>query len=259
MIMNNKKTANMVATGSVVIFLVLLGLLQATPRPASAQVWHCNACSCDCSSVGGGDIQIEWPGDGEDPAGRCDAACGEEDACNGDIPRDDASGVVCAEVAGAPPVCECCSGSPPAGEYNDVDACKTACNRLNGASKFGNQTFECAAGAAAPPAGEGAAPAAPQAPVNYQQGAVITEIENPLGTTSIATLIGRVINAALGISGSIAILMIVYGGVTWLTSGGSPEKIQKGKNILVWAVIGLALIFGAYSLVNFVLSRVIGL
>jgi uncharacterized membrane protein YjfL (UPF0719 family) len=48
--------------------------------------------------------------------------------------------------------------------------------------------------------------------------------------------------------------MFVYGGFTWLTSGGSAERIKKGKDILVWAVIGLVVIFASYTAVDFVLT-----
>lgn len=90
------------------------------------------------------------------------------------------------------------------------------------------------------------------------RGAPAPTLPNPLGgTTDIRTIIGRVINAALGISGSIALLMFVWGGLQWLTSGGSPERIQKGKNTIVWAVLGLVLIFGSYAILNFVLGAIL--
>lgn len=86
---------------------------------------------------------------------------------------------------------------------------------------------------------------------------------NPLGeedgkAPSANTIIGRVINAVLGIIGSLALLMFVYGGITWMTSSGSPEKIKKGRDIIIWSVIGLAIIFFSYALVNFVIFDIIG-
>ncbi|MEK7516110.1 MAG: pilin [Patescibacteria group bacterium] len=49
----------------------------------------------------------------------------------------------------------------------------------------------------------------------------------------------------MGIAGSIALALFVYGGFVWLTSGGSPERITKGKSIIVQTVIALVIIFGA--------------
>jgi hypothetical protein len=65
-------------------------------------------------------------------------------------------------------------------------------------------------------------------------------------------LIGRVINAILGVVGSLALLMFIFGGLTWMLAAGSPERVQKGKNILVWATIGLIVIFTSYAMVRFV-------
>ncbi len=79
---------------------------------------------------------------------------------------------------------------------------------------------------------------------------------NPLGTADLPSLIGRVISAVLGIVGSIALLMFIYGGFLWLTSAGSTERITKGKNVLVWATIGLAIIFLSYTLVGFVIKGI---
>ena len=82
-----------------------------------------------------------------------------------------------------------------------------------------------------------------------------SELTNPLGTvTDISTIVGNVLRAGFGILGSIALLMFIYGGFTWLTSGGAAEKIQKGKDTMVWAVLGIAITFAAYAIVNFVID-----
>jgi hypothetical protein len=82
-------------------------------------------------------------------------------------------------------------------------------------------------------------------------------LDNPLGTESPQVLIGNVINAVLGVVGSLALLMFIYGGFTWMTASGNSEKVQQGKNILLWAIIGLVVIFTSYALVNFVIQDVI--
>lgn len=223
-----------------------------SPLPTFA-AWTCNNCVCDRDGDGRFETQnLSWPGDGDDTNALCAAVCTSNLREN--IPNNQAQGETCERL------CECCSGTQPDREdYETLDECKNECRLQNEVKQYGEQAFECAAGAA-PPEGEKKAPAAPQAPAKYEQGEVVIEIENPLGeeATSIPAIIGRVINAALGISGSIAILMVIYGGVTWLTSGGSTDRITKGKNVLVWATIGLAIIFGAYSLVNFILSKALG-
>jgi len=55
----------------------------------------------------------------------------------------------------------------------------------------------------------------------------------------------------------VAVLMIVFGGFTYLTAAGDPGKAGKGKGILMYAMIGLAIALIAKiipSLVRFVLG-----
>lgn len=80
----------------------------------------------------------------------------------------------------------------------------------------------------------------------------------PGGICDPAKLIGGIIKAALGIVGSIALLMFLYGGFLWLTSAGNEQKITKGKSVIVWAVIGLAVIFLSYAAVGFVIGALTG-
>ena len=86
----------------------------------------------------------------------------------------------------------------------------------------------------------------------------VCELKNPLGD-SIDTpqkLIGKVINAILGVVGSLALLMFVYGGLTWMTSSGNSDKVKKGRDIIVWSAIGLAIIFSAYGLTRVLIEGV---
>lgn len=71
---------------------------------------------------------------------------------------------------------------------------------------------------------------------------------------TIQQIIGRGISVALGIMGSIALAMFFYGGYLWLISGGSSDRIKKGKETLIWATVGLAIIFGSGVLVQTVID-----
>jgi hypothetical protein len=83
-------------------------------------------------------------------------------------------------------------------------------------------------------------------------------LPNPLGTTSVNEIIARAIELVLSLVGSISLLMFVWGGFTWMTSAGSNEKIKKGRDIIVWSVIGLAIVFTSYVLVKFVIMSIAG-
>ncbi|HNU81652.1 MAG TPA: hypothetical protein PKK65_02865 [bacterium] len=60
----------------------------------------------------------------------------------------------------------------------------------------------------------------------------------------------------LGIVGSLALLMFVYGGFMFLISSGSSDKISKAKAIIVAAVVGLIIVFSSYLIIQFVLKTI---
>lgn len=78
--------------------------------------------------------------------------------------------------------------------------------------------------------------------------------QNPSGVSDVPSLLGNVLRALFGVLGSIALLMFIYGGFMWLTSGGVPEKIKKGQDTMVWATLGIAVVFASYAIVSFVIN-----
>lgn len=88
-------------------------------------------------------------------------------------------------------------------------------------------------------------------------------LDNPLGTNvnsdnAVPALVGVIIRGALGVVGSLVLLMVVWGGFTWLTAAGNPEKVKLGSNTMMWAVIGLVVIFSSYFALDFVLKAIAG-
>ena len=85
-------------------------------------------------------------------------------------------------------------------------------------------------------------------------------LENPLGEGVVdpRKIIGNIVRAMLGISGSLALAVFILGGFTWVSSAGNEEKIEKGKKMVMWAAFGLGLIFLSYALVSFVIGAIVG-
>lgn len=79
---------------------------------------------------------------------------------------------------------------------------------------------------------------------------------NPLGTLEGELIIGRVLQLLTGFMGGIALLVFIYGGLLWLTSGGNVEKIKKAQSVIVWAALGIAVIAGSYIIVRFVITAI---
>ena len=55
----------------------------------------------------------------------------------------------------------------------------------------------------------------------------------------------------LGLTGSVALLMFIYGGTMFILAAGKQEMIQKGKAAMTAAVVGIVIILGSYLIVNF--------
>ncbi|MEI7498067.1 MAG: hypothetical protein WCK11_02185 [Candidatus Falkowbacteria bacterium] len=89
-------------------------------------------------------------------------------------------------------------------------------------------------------------------PITPANGTVI--LESPIAAKNVNELISKVIIFIMGIIGSLTLLMFVYGGLTWMTAAGAADKVKKGRDILVWAIIGLAAILFSYAMVDFVLK-----
>jgi hypothetical protein len=72
------------------------------------------------------------------------------------------------------------------------------------------------------------------------------------GGTGIATFLGSFAGAALALSGSIFLFLIIYGGIYIMTAAGNQEKIKKGKDVIVWAIIGAVILGSAYAITRVV-------
>lgn len=75
-------------------------------------------------------------------------------------------------------------------------------------------------------------------------------------TTLANDVIKPVINILLTVAGMIAVLMIVIGGIRYITSDGDSNRASQAKNTILYALIGLIVAVSSYAIVNFVLGRI---
>lgn len=79
------------------------------------------------------------------------------------------------------------------------------------------------------------------------------QLPNPLGDIdSISKLIVRISQSLIGLVAIGATFMLIYGGLTMLTSGGNAERVKQAKETLKWTTLGLILLFLAGAIVRFV-------
>ncbi|MBI3069775.1 MAG: hypothetical protein HYY87_00525 [Candidatus Levybacteria bacterium] len=50
----------------------------------------------------------------------------------------------------------------------------------------------------------------------------------------------------------IALFMLIWGGIKWMTSGGSKQEVDLAKKTLVFAIIGLVITFLSFALINLI-------
>jgi len=77
-------------------------------------------------------------------------------------------------------------------------------------------------------------------------------------TKDIATIIGKILSAALGFVGTLFLLLMVYAGFLWMTARGDSKKVDQAKQLITGAVIGVLIVASAYTITSFVLTAVTG-
>lgn len=107
-----------------------------------------------------------------------------------------------------------------------------------GKGQFFSSAASCTAGCAA-------ATATP--PTSTTTGSV--EIVNPIGTDDFTELVTNFLGWLLGIAGALALLMLIWGGILYVTSAGDEQKAAKGKRIVTWTILGLIVILMSYSII----------
>lgn len=84
----------------------------------------------------------------------------------------------------------------------------------------------------------------------------VNDLQNAnLGTRDLRDTISGIINIVLGFLGILATVMILYGGLKWMTSAGNTSQVEDGKKAIGAGVIGLLIVLASYAIARYVLSR----
>ena len=71
---------------------------------------------------------------------------------------------------------------------------------------------------------------------------------------ALSAFLKRIVNILLFLVGTISVIVIIIGGIRYVTSGGDQAQITGAKNTILYAVIGVVVAVMAYAIVNFVLG-----
>lgn len=62
----------------------------------------------------------------------------------------------------------------------------------------------------------------------------------------------------LFIVGFLSVIMLIFGGLRYIISGGNSAAVTSAKNTILYAIVGLIIAIFAYAIVNFVIGSVTG-
>jgi len=75
--------------------------------------------------------------------------------------------------------------------------------------------------------------------------------------TSLAGIVSIVIQAFLGLLGVLFLTYLLYAGYHWMTAQGDEKKVDKAKDTITRAVIGIIITIGAYAISYYVLEKLV--
>jgi hypothetical protein len=69
---------------------------------------------------------------------------------------------------------------------------------------------------------------------------------------SIPETIGTVVGAGLALIGVIFLILMIYGGFTWMMARGNEQQVTKAKDLIFAAIIGLFIVLAAYAITAYI-------
>ena len=82
-----------------------------------------------------------------------------------------------------------------------------------------------------------------------------TEVCSSRSRDGVNDLVRTVIDLLFYAITIIAVIMIIVGGIKYVTSNGDSSKITSAKNTILYSVVGLVVALLAYAIVGFVVNR----
>lgn len=70
------------------------------------------------------------------------------------------------------------------------------------------------------------------------------------------TTLSNIMSTLYYLVGALSLVMIIFGGLSYILANGSEDKVKKAKKNIIWACVGLAVAIGAWTITEFVLTKV---
>lgn len=75
-----------------------------------------------------------------------------------------------------------------------------------------------------------------------------------VATITVAQMIGQIIGVVLSLLGIIFLILMIYGGFTWMTARGDDQKTTEAKDVMINATIGAIIVFSAYAISSYLIT-----
>lgn len=86
-------------------------------------------------------------------------------------------------------------------------------------------------------------------------GTALVQSTSGLSNTTVPVIIGNAIKIILGLSGTVALVLIVVGGIQWMFSKGDEKKIGEARKLMTSGAVGIIIIAAAYAIADFVIKQ----
>lgn len=91
---------------------------------------------------------------------------------------------------------------------------------------------------------------------NVNGGIQVNAINNGTGG-ELQNAVISIVNAVVGVLALVCVIVIIIGGVNYMTSSGDAGKVKKAKDTILYGVIGLVVCVLAFAIVNFVIVNIL--
>ncbi len=170
---------------------------------------------------------------------------------------------------------DCTGGCVPSDQCASGDLGKKATDPFSNGT-CSNQTYVCCSSVVVTPEGETPGTAAADAAaadaaaakqedkpigagcVEKSTGLVVPCVAQGSPTQVIVGVIARVVNWLLTLSGTLFLVMFIWGGISYMIAGGDSAKAGKAQKTLINAIIGVAIIMFSYVMLDYILGSFIG-
>ena len=88
----------------------------------------------------------------------------------------------------------------------------------------------------------------------FATGSTVTKVE---GGNTLENDVTAILNAVIGVLGLACVVVMIIGGVNYMTSSGDAGKVKKAKDTILYGLIGLVVCVLAFAIVNFVISNIL--